>query len=182
MWANKVRSCVLLLFAGLTLINLYLGTKIRQIRNETDTLIQTPVNGEEPVFILKGNKKNVEEAEARIIDAAHQYDLSLFVEASTYQDGERKQLNLLLPARFIGLVVGKKGAAIKRIMEQSGATVITPKVNTLNGFKVFGTNRQIMAAINLIKQHIETTSKVSIVVAHPNDCITELYITSTRTI
>lgn len=127
--------------------------------------------------MLKGRKKNVITAKERILAEAAQYDMSLLVEAMSYNDGNnRKQVNLLLPSRFIGLVVGKKGTAIKRIMELSGATVVTPKVNTLNGFKMFGTFQQIRQAVDLIKHHIEASSRVVIVEQNRNNCEIELFI------
>ena len=86
----------------------------------------------------------------------------LYNQARSYKDGDRRQVNIYLPARFIGLVVGKKGASIKRIMEQSGADIITPKVNTINGFKLYGTAPQIRNAIDQIKQHIMSSNNVTI--------------------
>ena len=141
----------------------FAGSKIRQIRTETETHIQTPVNGEEPVFVLKGRKRNVQAAKERILMEAHNYSMALYNQARNYKDGERRQVNIYLPARFIGLVVGKKGSSIKRIMEMSGADIVTPKVNTINGFKLFGTGPQIRAAVDHIKLHIMTNNNVTIV-------------------
>ena len=97
-------------------------------------------------------------AKNEIIKQSLQYDLNIFLEACTYRDGDKKRLNLFLPSRYIGLVVGKKGSVIKRIVDQSGATIVTPKVYTLNGFKIYGTDETIRKAIDLIKDHITTSS------------------------
>ncbi|OTF79186.1 KH domain containing protein [Euroglyphus maynei] len=138
------------------------GSKIRQIRQETCTFIQTPVNGEEPIFVISGDKDNVEIAKNKLEEAAAEFDFNIFVEACTYKDGNRIRNNLFLPARYIGLVVGKKGSIIKRIMESSDTTIVTPKVNTLNGFKIHGTPEKIRLAINMIKEHILSTSNVMV--------------------
>lgn len=144
------------------------GSKIRQIRQETGTFIQTPVNGEEPIFVITGDKDNVLLAKNKLEEAANEFDFNIFVEACTYKDGDRIRNNLFLPARYIGLVVGKKGSIIKRIMDMSGTTIVTPKVNTLNGFKIHGTTGQIRIAIDMIKDHILTTSNVMIEEQQPN--------------
>ncbi|UXI22931.1 transformation/transcription domain-associated protein [Sarcoptes scabiei] len=138
------------------------GSKIRQIRQETGTFIQTPVNGEDPVFVIRGDRDKVQQAKTKLEEAAQEFDFNVFVEACTYREGDKIRNNLFLPARYIGLVVGKKGSIIKKIMEISGTTIVTPKVNTLNGFKIHGSPGQIRQAIDLIKDHIHSTSNVLI--------------------
>ncbi|KAH9423924.1 K y RNA-binding domain [Dermatophagoides pteronyssinus] len=138
------------------------GSKIRQIRQETGTFIQTPVNGEEPIFVISGDKDSVQLAKNKLEEAANEFDFNIFVEACTFKDGDRIRNNLFLPARYIGLVVGKKGSIIKRIMESSDTTIVTPKVNTLNGFKIHGKVEKIRLAIDMIKEHILSTSNVII--------------------
>lgn len=134
------------------------GSKIRQIRQDTNTFIQTPVNGEEPIFVISGKQSNVILAKAKLEEAAKEFDFNIFVEACTYRDGDKIRFNLFLPSRFIGLVVGKKGTIIKRIMELTETTIVTPKVNTLNGFKIHGRPNQIRQAIDMIKEHILLTT------------------------
>ena len=117
---------------------------------------------------MKGKKDNVLLAKGRINEEAARFDMELFRDACGHTDGVRRRIHLFLPPRFIGLVVGKKGNAIKRIMDLSGAQIVTPKVNTLNGFKLFGTNLEIRKAIDLIKAHISTFSLVNIIECEEN--------------
>ncbi len=152
------------------------GTKIRQIRTETETHIKTPVNGEDPVFEISGRRQNVEKAKQRILEEEIAYSKSLFERACNYREGDRRMLNLYLPSRFIGLVVGKKGSSIKRIMEMSSTTIVTPKVNTINIFEIYGTQWQIQRAVELIKKHITSNNDVSIT-EQANPCEVTLYIT-----
>ncbi|KAH9404321.1 Mex-3 RNA binding member C [Tyrophagus putrescentiae] len=152
------------------------GTKIRQIRTETETHIKTPVNGEDPVFEISGRRQNVEKAKQRILEEEIAYSKSLFERACNYREGDRRMLNLYLPSRFIGLVVGKKGSSIKRIMEMSSTTIVTPKVNTINIFEIYGTQWQIQRAVELIKKHITSNNDVAIT-EQANPCEVTLYIT-----
>lgn len=114
------------------------------------------------MFIIRGERSKVEMAKKKIEEAAREFDFNIFVEACTFRKGDKRRKNLFLPSRFIGLVVGKKGSIIRRIMKFSGTNIVTPKVNTLNGFKIEGTEEQIKQAIDLIKDHILSTSKVRI--------------------
>lgn len=112
--------------------------------------------------MIRGDRDKVQQAKTKLEEAAQEFDFNVFVEACTYREGDKIRNNLFLPARYIGLVVGKKGSIIKKIMEISGTTIVTPKVNTLNGFKIHGSPGQIRQAIDLIKDHIHSTSNVLI--------------------
>lgn len=121
------------------------------------------MNGEDPVFELSGRKQNVEMAKELILKEEVAFSKSLYNRACNFKEGDRRMLNLYLPSRYIGLVVGKKGSSIKRIMEMSNTTIVTPKVNTINIFEVFGTHSQIQKAVELIKMHITCNNDVNII-------------------
>lgn len=120
------------------------------------------MNGEEPIFELTGRPAKVQMAKERILEEARNFSLSLYNRACNFKEGDRRMMNLYLPARYIGLVVGKKGASIKRIMDMSGVTIVTPKVNTINIFELYGTDYQLRKAVDCIKLHIMSNNNVTI--------------------
>lgn len=52
---------------------LILGCKIKHLREKFNTYIHTPANDEEPVFVIKGIRKNVFQVKEEIIQAANHF-------------------------------------------------------------------------------------------------------------
>ncbi|KAJ1064601.1 hypothetical protein K5549_017341, partial [Capra hircus] len=109
------------------------GCKIKALRAKTNTYIKTPVRGEEPVFMVTGRREDVATARREIISAAEHFSM---IRASRNKSGAafgvapalpgQVTIRVRVPYRVVGLVVGPKGATIKRIQQQTNTYIITP--------------------------------------------------------
>ena len=105
------------------------GCKIKALRAKTNTYIKTPVRGEEPVFVVTGRKEDVALAKREILSAADHFSQIRASRKSninsTLAFGQlmantpgQTTVQVRVPYRVVGLVVGPKGATIKRIQQQ----------------------------------------------------------------
>ncbi|XP_058804295.1 RNA-binding protein MEX3B [Phymastichus coffea] len=142
------------------------GCKIKALRAKTNTYIKTPVRGEEPVFVVTGRKEDVARAKREILSAAEHF--------SQIRASRKSSLGALLgappgppasvpghitiqvrvPYRVVGLVVGPKGATIKRIQHQTHTYIVTPSRDKEPVFEVTGLPESVAAARNEIQAHI----------------------------
>ncbi|XP_063991008.1 RNA-binding protein MEX3B isoform X1 [Diachasmimorpha longicaudata] len=142
------------------------GCKIKALRAKTNTYIKTPVRGEEPVFVVTGRKEDVARAKREILSAAEHF--------SQIRASRKSSLGALLgtppgppasvpghvtiqvrvPYRVVGLVVGPKGATIKRIQHQTHTYIVTPSRDKEPVFEVTGLPESVEAAKREIEAHI----------------------------
>ncbi|XP_071565005.1 RNA-binding protein MEX3B-like [Temnothorax nylanderi] len=142
------------------------GCKIKALRAKTNTYIKTPVRGEEPVFVVTGRKEDVARAKREILSAAEHF--------SQIRASRKSSLGALLgappgppatvpghitiqvrvPYRVVGLVVGPKGATIKRIQHQTHTYIVTPSRDKEPVFEVTGLPDSVEAARREIQAHI----------------------------
>ncbi|EZA60334.1 RNA-binding protein MEX3A [Ooceraea biroi] len=140
--------------------------KIKALRAKTNTYIKTPVRGEEPVFVVTGRKEDVGRAKREILSAAEHF--------SQIRASRKNSLGNLLgappgppatapghvtiqvrvPYRVVGLVVGPKGATIKRIQHQTHTYIVTPSRDKEPIFEVTGLPESVDAAKREIQAHI----------------------------
>ncbi|KAF5906190.1 RNA-binding protein MEX3B-like, partial [Clarias magur] len=114
------------------------GCKIKALRAKTNTYIKTPVRGEEPVFVVTGRREDVAMARREIISAAEHFSM---IRASRNKNSSmngsgsvpgppnlpgQTTIQVRVPYRVVGLVVGPKGATIKRIQQQTHTYIVTP--------------------------------------------------------
>jgi RNA-binding protein MEX3 len=154
------------------------GCKIKALRAKTNTYIKTPVRGDEPVFIITGRKEDVQIAKKEIISAAEhfsqiraarkQQNSTSSSSNSSTSSGSNTNLhinNLILPSqqttiqvrvpyRVVGLVVGPKGATIKRIQQTTNTYIITPGRDKEPVFEIAGLPENVEAARIEIESHI----------------------------
>ncbi|KAL6441437.1 hypothetical protein ACFW04_003565 [Cataglyphis niger] len=143
-----------------------LRCKIKALRAKTNTYIKTPVRGEEPVFVVTGRKEDVARAKREILSAAEHF--------SQIRASRKSSLGALLgappgppatvpghvtiqvrvPYRVVGLVVGPKGATIKRIQHQTHTYIVTPSRDKEPVFEVTGLPDSVEAARREIQAHI----------------------------
>lgn len=146
------------------------GCKIKALRAKTNTYIKTPVRGEEPVFVVTGRKEDVCSAKREILSAAEHFSQ---IRASR-RSGLIGQCGLVgatglvppppvpgqvtiqvrVPYRVVGLVVGPKGATIKRIQQQSSTYIVTPSREKEPIFEVTGMPDNVEQAKREIEGHI----------------------------
>ncbi|XP_040058632.2 RNA-binding protein MEX3B [Gasterosteus aculeatus] len=143
------------------------GCKIKALRAKTNSYIKTPVRGEEPVFVVTGRREDVAMARREIISAAEHFSM---IRASRNKNtsmngsstpaagppnlpGETTIL-VRVPYRVVGLVVGPKGATIKRIQEQTHTYIVTPSRDKEPVFEVTGMPENVDRARDEIEAHI----------------------------
>lgn len=148
------------------------GCKIKGLRAKTNTYIKTPVRGEEPVFVVTGRKEDVNAAKNEILSAAEHFThirlqrknningVTLGNVTFSGQPGVVNQLpgqttiQVRVPYRVVGLVVGPKGATIKRIQQTTNTYIITPSREKEPVFEVTGLPDNVESARKEIEAHI----------------------------
>ncbi|XP_070689675.1 RNA-binding protein MEX3B-like isoform X2 [Pempheris klunzingeri] len=141
------------------------GCKIKALRAKTNTYIKTPVRGEQPVFVVTGRKEDVAMAKREILSAAEHFSL---IRASRNKPGPlsaatgpgtpslpgQTTIQVRVPYRVVGLVVGPKGATIKRIQQQTHTYIVTPSRDKEPVFEVTGMPENVDRARDEIEAHI----------------------------
>ncbi|XP_030085865.2 RNA-binding E3 ubiquitin-protein ligase MEX3C isoform X1 [Serinus canaria] len=140
------------------------GCKIKALRAKTNTYIKTPVRGEEPVFVVTGRKEDVAMAKMEILSAAEHFSM---IRASRNKSGPalgglpctpnlpgQMTVQVRVPYRVVGLVVGPKGATIKRIQQQTHTYIVTPSRDKEPVFEVTGMPENVNCAREEIEMHI----------------------------
>ncbi|TDG39259.1 hypothetical protein AWZ03_014318, partial [Drosophila navojoa] len=159
------------------------GCKIKALRAKTNTYIKTPVRGEEPVFVVTGRKEDVNKAKREILSAADHFSLirasrKPSIEGSNSGiSGSGKSGSLAMgivaraqsgppclpgqitiqvrvPYRVVGLVVGPKGATIKHIQQETQTYIVTPSREKEPIFEVTGLPENVETARKQIEAHI----------------------------
>lgn len=142
------------------------GCKIKALRAKTNTYIKTPVRGDEPVFVVTGRKEDVNLAKREILSAAEHFSQIRasrknqtnstvgYGNLSPNQPGQTT-IQVRVPYRVVGLVVGPKGATIKRIQQQTQTYIVTPSRDKEPVFEVTGQPEMVEAARKEIEAHIE---------------------------
>merc|ERR1712088_520376 len=129
------------------------------------TYIKTPVRGEEPVFVVTGRKEDVGLAKREILSAAEHFSQIRASRKnninSTLAFGQlmantpgQTTISVRVPYRVVGLVVGPKGATIKRIQQQTHTYIVTPSRDKEPVFEVTGLPENVDAARKEIEAHI----------------------------
>jgi len=145
------------------------GCKIKALRAKTNAYIKTPVRGEEPVFVVTGRKEDVNSAKREILSAADHFSQiraqrkNTLVGANGSANGLTSNIcnatgqctiQVRVPYRVVGLVVGPKGATIKRIQQQTSTYIITPSREKEPMFEVTGLPDNVQTARKEIEAHI----------------------------
>jgi len=153
------------------------GCKIKALRAKTNTYIKTPVRGEEPVFVVTGRKEDVNLAKREILSAAEHFSQIRASRKnninSTLAFGQlvantpgQTTISVRVPYRVVGLVVGPKGATIKRIQQQTHTYIVTPSRDKEPVFEVTGLPENVDTARKEIEAHIALRTG-----SGPYDCL-----------
>lgn len=151
------------------------------MRAKTNTYIKTPVRGEEPVFVVTGRKEDVNKAKREILSAADHFSL-IRASRKPLSDGQNSgsiesgsctnvstisrmqagppciagqiTIQVRVPYRVVGLVVGPKGATIKHIQHETQTYIVTPSREKEPIFEVTGLPVNVDSARKQIEAHI----------------------------
>ncbi|XP_012672693.2 RNA-binding protein MEX3B [Clupea harengus] len=157
------------------------GCKIKALRAKTNTYIKTPVRGEEPVFVVTGRREDVAMARREIISAAEHFSMirasrnkNSTVNGSGTVPGPpnlpgQTTIQVRVPYRVVGLVVGPKGATIKRIQQQTHTYIVTPSRDKEPVFEVTGMPENVDRAREEIEAHIAMRTGGLIELTDEND-------------
>ncbi|OCU00420.1 RNA-binding protein MEX3D [Xenopus laevis] len=155
------------------------GCKIKALRAKTNTYIKTPVRGEESIFIVTGRKEDVEMAKREILAAAEHFSIIRATrnKASGIPSCTQGPPNLLgqttiqvrVPYRVVGLVVGPKGATIKRIQQSTHTYIVTPSRDKEPVFEVTGMPENVDRAREEIEAHISMRTGTMVDILPDND-------------
>ncbi|KPP67915.1 RNA-binding protein MEX3A-like [Scleropages formosus] len=156
------------------------GCKIKALRAKTNTYIKTPVRGEEPVFLITGRKEDVSLARREIISAAEHFSM---LRASRNKLGVsfggsppaplpgQTTIQVRVPYRVVGLVVGPKGSTIKRIQQQTCTYIVTPSRDRDPVFEITGSPSNAERAREEIESHIAFRTGGLHDLNNENDCL-----------
>lgn len=126
------------------------------------------MRGEEPVFVVTGRKEDVGKAKREILSAAEHFSQirasrknnltgsggSLSPPGPPANVPGHITIQVRVPYRVVGLVVGPKGATIKRIQHQTHTYIVTPSRDKEPVFDVTGLPESVEAAKREIEAHI----------------------------
>lgn len=127
------------------------------------------MRGEEPVFVVTGRKEDVAKAKREILSAAEHFsqirasrknNLAGLASGASTPPGPPANvpghvtIQVRVPYRVVGLVVGPKGATIKRIQHQTHTYIVTPSRDKEPVFEVTGMPESVETARREIEAHI----------------------------
>lgn len=127
------------------------------------------MRGEEPVFVVTGRKEDVAKAKREILSAAEHFsqirasrknNLAGLASGASTPPGPPANIpghvtiQVRVPYRVVGLVVGPKGATIKRIQHQTHTYIVTPSRDKEPVFEVTGLPESVETARREIEAHI----------------------------
>lgn len=127
------------------------------------------MRGEEPVFVVTGRKEDVAKAKREILSAAEHFsqirasrknNLAGLGSGASTPPGPPANIpghitiQVRVPYRVVGLVVGPKGATIKRIQHQTHTYIVTPSRDKEPVFEVTGLPESVETARREIEAHI----------------------------
>lgn len=127
------------------------------------------MRGEEPVFVVTGRKEDVAKAKREILSAAEHFSLIRASRKPSMLGGltgkgtppgppanipGQTTIQVRVPYRVVGLVVGPKGATIKHIQQQTHTYIVTPSRDKEPVFEVTGLPDNVESARRQIEAHI----------------------------
>lgn len=125
------------------------GCKIKALRNKTNTYIKTPGRGEPPLFVITGQKSDVEMAVTEIRQASMHFtniraQRSKGISPPNIEGSITDRVQV--PYRVVGLVVGPKGQTIKQIQAKTDTFIVTPSRERDPIFEITGRPEDVAKA------------------------------------
>jgi RNA-binding protein MEX3 len=146
------------------------GCKIKDLRARTNTYIKTPMRTQSPVFVVTGKEDAVLHVMEEIQNAAehfthirasrnhHKLGGCLDSTKSMSREGD-VMIQVTVPYRVVGLVVGLKGQTIKAIQQDTDTFIVTPNRDKAPIFEIRGQPENVERAKTMILRHIETRTR-----------------------
>ncbi|XP_059174607.1 RNA-binding protein MEX3B-like isoform X2 [Physella acuta] len=146
------------------------GCKIKDLRARTNTYIKTPMRTQSPVFVVTGKEDAVLLVMGEIQSAAehfthirasrnhHKVAGGLDTNKPVSKEGDI-MIQVTVPYRVVGLVVGLKGQTIKAIQQDTDTFIVTPNRDKAPIFEIRGQPENVERAKMMILRHIETRTR-----------------------
>ncbi|RUS80198.1 hypothetical protein EGW08_012055 [Elysia chlorotica] len=153
------------------------GCKIKDLRARTNTYIKTPMRTQSPVFVVTGKEDAVLHVMEEIQNAAEHFTHirasrnqhkslggglggsgGLEVNKPASREGD-VMIQVTVPYRVVGLVVGLKGQTIKAIQQDTDTFIVTPNRDKAPIFEIRGQPENVERAKSMILRHIETRTR-----------------------
>lgn len=153
------------------------GCKIKDLRARTNTYIKTPMRTQSPVFVVTGKEEAVLHVMEEIQNAAEHFThirasrnqhkslggglgVGSGLEANKPASREGDvMIQVTVPYRVVGLVVGLKGQTIKAIQQDTDTFIVTPNRDKAPIFEIRGQPENVERAKSMILRHIETRTR-----------------------
>ena len=124
------------------------GTKIKALRNETQTWIRTPLREEQPVFWISGSKDGVDVAQEKILSEARHFSELLVCGRNKVN---KVTIGVFVASHWVKLVEGDNGSVINRIQQDTNTSIKTPSCwDDIPIFEVTGTPKNVKDARRMI--------------------------------
>ncbi|KAK7011089.1 RNA-binding protein MEX3B [Biomphalaria glabrata] len=146
------------------------GCKIKDLRARTNTYIKTPMRTQSPVFVVTGKEEAVLHVMEEIQNAAEHFTHirasrnhhkalgGLDANKPASREGDI-MIQVTVPYRVVGLVVGLKGQTIKGIQQDTDTFIVTPNRDKAPIFEIRGQPDNVERAKRMILRHIETRTR-----------------------
>ena len=133
------------------------GCKIKALRNKANTYIKTPGRGASPLFVITGQKNDVELAVAEIKNASAHFtniraQRSKGISPPNIEGSVTDRVQV--PYRVVGLVVGPKGQTIEQIQVKTDTFIVTPSRERDPIFEITGLAENVTEAREEIINYI----------------------------
>ena len=122
------------------------------------------MRGEEPIFVITGRPEDVSAAKREILGAAEHFTQIRAARRSSSNaspnsfgspvEENKVTIFVRVPYRVVGLVVGPKGATVKRIQQITNTYIVTPSRDKEPCFEVTGTPENVERARKEIESYI----------------------------
>lgn len=121
------------------------------------------MRGEEPIFVITGRPEDVSAAKREILAAADHFtqirasrrsSTTTSINYGSPTEENKVTIYVRVPYRVVGLVVGPKGATVKRIQQITNTYIVTPSRDKEPCFEVTGTVDNVERARKEIESYI----------------------------
>lgn len=158
------------------------GAKIKLLRAKSNTFIQTPVPGEEPIFVITGRREDVAAIKMEILNAADHFSVIQMEREEKLTNSKRTpgshQVHFEVPIFLVGLIVGKNGNNIRNVQRETNTYIETPKKDEPPIFKITGQRKKVSEAITKIQNHAKEKANLDFKQRIINDKEVELILLS----
>src|SRR6218665_1530838 len=141
------------------------GVKIKHLINKYSCHIQSPSPGEEPVFVITGGKEAVLKIKKELLLSAHHFSsISRQRQERIHtimSNSETTNVTIHLPAKYVGLVVGRFGRTVREMQKKFNVYIDTPRTRNSSHFVIYGLEHNLKTVLESIHQSLTWKTKMT---------------------